>query len=498
MSNKVDLSDLRRDARSLTQELVERIAGAIESGALVPGERLPTTRDLARAARVNPVTAARVYRKLAELGYVEATVGRGTFVRELQPFAADALADDWQGIALPAPRPSFRERSLQEAMRLSTDPRVVPLATGLAAPELLPVQAIAEATRAVLAEQGEAALGYTDIEGLPALRRQLAALGEPQGVDAGADEILVTTGARQALDLIARTVLAPADVACVESPSFVGTLTSLESTGARVIGIPVDEDGLDVDALERVCVRHPVKLVALQPVCQNPTGRHLAPGRRRRLLELARERSFFVLEDGVYARLGYAGEVPPALRGEAPAHVLYVDSLSKLVGGGLRLGWIAARGPVFQRLVALKMASDLHSSTLDQHVAACYLATGALAGHVAGQVTVYRARARAVLDALERHLPGETRALEPLGGHSVWVTLRRRLDGGALHAEALRQGVAFTPGAAALAEPAGASCLRLCFSLADEERIDEGVRRLAVAFRAVLRAERLGATAAVA
>ena len=142
-----------------------------------------------------------------------------------------------------------------------------------------------------------------------------------------------------------------------------------------MIGIPTDADGFDVDALERVLARHPVKLVALQPACQNPTGRHLAGERRERLLELARERSFFVLEDGVYARLTFDGEPPAPLRGQAPGHVIYVDSLSKTVGGGLRIGWVAARGPIFNRLVALKMSSDLNTSPLDQRIAARYLAS---------------------------------------------------------------------------------------------------------------------------
>lgn len=265
-----------------------------------------------------------------------------------------------------------------------------------------------------------------------------------------------------------------------------------------MIGIPTDADGLDVDALERALLRHPVKLVALQPACHNPTGRHLSTERRRRLLELARERSFFVLEDGVYARLPLRGAAPPALRGDAPSHVLYVDSLSKLVGGGLRLGWVAARGPVLNRLVALKMATDMHSSTLDQRILARYLAGGHLPQLLARQLPAYRARAEAMLAALERHLPGEHEVPTPLGGHSVWVTLRRRLDGRALYAEALRQGVTITPGDAALVEPGGATALRLAFSYADEERIDEGVRRLAVAVRAVERAQRFGATAPVA
>jgi len=274
-------------------------------------------------------------------------------------------------------------------------------------------------------------------------------------------------------------------------------IASLEMTGARVIGIPTDADGLDLEALERVLVRHPVKLVALQTICQNPTGRHLAQERRRRLIELARERSFFVLEDGVYSRSGFGGAVPPSLRGEAPAHVIYADSVSKTIGGGLRIGWLAARGPIFNRLVSLKMMTDLHTSTFDQQLVARYLASGHYRHLLDAQRGLYRSRADALLAALEEQLPGELQLLEPLGGHNVWATFRQRIDERAFYTEALRLGVAVTPGGAALVERSQQASMRLSFSLADEEQLREGAIRLAAAFRAVLRAERFGTTSPV-
>src|SRR4051794_24737318 len=322
MSYKVDLSDLGES--SVTQELVRRFAEAIDDGRLTPGEQLPPTRELARLAEVNPLTAARVYKRLRELGYLSATVGRGTFVRSLPPFASDELDDDWQAVALPPSRPNGRERVLQEAMRAVTRTEVISLGVGLPALESLPVAEVAAAAAATFAELGPDALAYTDVEGVPELRDQLGLIGQQQGYAAGADEILVTTGARQGIDLVARAVVRPDDVVCVETPTYVGILSSFEATGARVLGIPSDADGFDVEALERVLARYPVKLVALQPACHNPTGRHLAADRRERLIELARERSFFVLEDGVYARLTFDGDPPAPLRGQAPGHVIYV------------------------------------------------------------------------------------------------------------------------------------------------------------------------------
>ena len=502
MSYKLDLSDIadRNGPRgSITEEIVSRFSAAIDAGDLGPGEKLPTTRALAEEIGVNHLTAARAYRRLAELGYVTASVGRGTFVRAAAAARSeDGSSEDWQSWVLPERRTSYAERVLQETLVTSTRDDLISLAVGFPDPALYPTEEIAAITGRVFEEEGDAALSYLSAEGLPALRQEIAERGRAAGFASDAEEIIVTSGARQGLDLVARTVLGPGDVAVVESPTFIGVLSSLQATGARVIGVPMDEDGFDVDFFEQVLARHEVKLCALQTACQNPTGRDLAPDRRARLAALARERSFFVLEDGVYSSLRFEGEEQPRLRSLDPSHVIYVDSLSKTIGGGLRVGWIAARGPVFSRLAVMKMGSDMGSTTLVQHVAARYLAGDAHDRQLRATLPVYRERRDALLDALERHLAGEYRAQRPVGGHHVWVALKRPLDERALYSEALRHGMTFTPGAAALAEPRGETAMRLSFGLNEPEQIDEGVRRLARAVRSVRREARTaGGTAPV-
>jgi DNA-binding transcriptional MocR family regulator len=257
-----------------------------------------------------------------------------------------------------------------------------------------------------------------------------------------------------------------------------------------VIGIPIDEDGLDVGALEQVLARHEVKLCALQTACQNPTGQDLAPERRERLGELAVERNFFVLEDGVYSDMRFAGESPRPLRELAPGHVVYTGSLSKTVGGGLRLGWAAARGPIFERLATLKLETDFHTNTLSQHMAARFLASGGYERQLRKSIPFYRERRDALMDSLERHLAGEYRAQRPNGGHHVWVTLDRPLNERDLYTEALRHGVSFTPGGVVSVERPAQSHLRLSFSLVDPPELDEGVKRLARAIREVRRRDR--------
>ena len=493
MSYKVDLSGLSRDGEvSLTQQLVERFARAIDDGVLEPGEKLPPTRELAAEVGVNHLTAARVYRKLAELGYVSARVGRGTFVRALAPEASQEYGDDWQVYALPEYDITYPERVLVDAFASAGDPDLISLAVGWPSPSVYPTAELARIAAEVFAEEGGEALSYLPAEGLYALREQLALRGRKYGWARDPDEIVVVSGAKQGVELVARATLEAGDVAVIESPTFVGMLESLRNTGARVIGAPVDEDGLDVDTLERLLARHEVKLVALQTACQNPTGRNISEERRRRLAELALERNFFILEDRVYADTGFEGAsvVPRPLRELAPAHVIYVNSLSKVVGGGLRAGWVVARGPVRERLAMLKLADDFHSPTLIQHIVARWLAGGAHDRHVESTLPYYRERRDALLEALERHMAGEYRADVPSGGHHLWVTLTRPLDERALYSEAARHGMTFTPGGAVTAERRSQTSLRLSFSLLEPPELDEGVRRLARAVREVRRRAR--------
>ena len=302
MSYKIDLSGLDRDGDvSITQQLVERFARAIDDAELDPGEKLPPTRELAAEVGVNHLTAARVYRRLAELGYVTASVGRGTFVRALAPEASEEFGDDWQVYALPEHDATYPERVLADAFASASDPDLISLALGWPSPRLYPTGELARIAAEVFEEEGGEALSYLPAEGLYEFREQLALRGRRYGWSQDPDEIVVVSGAKQGLNLAAQATLEEGDVAVIESPTFVGMLESLRNTGARVIGVPVDEDGLDVDALERQLARHEVKLVALQTACQNPTGRNLSEERRQRLAQLAMERNFFIIEDRVYA-----------------------------------------------------------------------------------------------------------------------------------------------------------------------------------------------------
>jgi DNA-binding transcriptional MocR family regulator len=506
MSHKFKMIDVERDGEiSITQQLVTHISALIDAGEIAPGERLPATRALAAEAGINHLTAVRVYRRLAELGYVTAAVGRGTFVRQRVPAPIGVAAgtgsrpdnDDWQ-LGMLAVRPvSYADEMLRDSLHAPLAGDAIALGSGYPDPELCPSQELGALAAAIGRESPRAITDYLQVEGLPELRERLAELGRDAGYATSAGEILVTTGARQAIDLVARAILGPGDVAVIESPTFAGALASLQATGARVLPLPIDADGPDIDALERILARHEIKLVVLQEACQNPTGADLSPARRARLIELAQTRGFFVLDDGVYATMRYDGPARRRLRADAPSHVIYVDSLSKTIGGGLRIGWIAAAGPIFGRLVQLKIDSDIHTAALPQHLAARYLRGDRHDQLLARALPVYRERRDALLAALGRYLGDDATWSVPAGGHHVWVTLRDAVDERALYDEAVRAGTTFLPGGAVMAEKSMRTSMRLSFGLVEPELLDEGVRRLAVALREVRRRGRAGSTGAL-
>jgi 2-aminoadipate transaminase len=491
MSYKEGLSDLdRTNERSLTQQLVDLIAAAIDRGELRPDDKLPPTRELAELAGVNHLTAVRAYRRLRELGLVSAHVGRGTFVRgAASGLERDRPADSisWQRYALPPRAEAYGDRVLAEMHRQATTEGLVPLSVGYPSERLFPVGEIGAAIAGTLDEQAGRALQYSEVQGTPELTAELAKLSATRGAAEDPDDILITNGASQGLALACHAILRPGDVAACEDPSFTSVIRSMTATGATMVGVPMDEDGLDIDALEALLSRREIKLLALQPRLQNPTGRDLVPERRERLLALARRHGFFILEDGIYGDLRFKGEELRSLRADAPAHVIYVDSLSKTLSGGLRIGWVAASGPVLDRIVAAKRSHDIHSPTLTQLAVARYLSTGAYPAQAERARAFYRERYEAMCESIERHLGSTAGYVEPLGGGHLWVALDLDLDERELADEAVRQGVAYVPGNAMRVEARPELNMRLSFGYLEPDEIDEGLRRLAGAIAALRR-----------
>ncbi|PZR66390.1 MAG: hypothetical protein DLM63_09265 [Solirubrobacterales bacterium] len=480
----------RAGERSITQQLVDAFSAAIETGELAPGAQLPPTRALAETAGINQLTAGRAYKRLQEMGLVVSGVGRGTFVRETAALHRDRAqgggsASAWQTYALPEERDSAAGRMVGDLAQHVEREDLIALSAGYPPSELFPLEQLRDATAAVLAEQGPASFHYAPVEGLTDLRVQLAALGRRRGSSDDPDCILVTTGARQALTLATRAVLRPGDAVACESPTFMGVIEALGVTGAELLPVPIDEHGLDIDALEHLLARHEIRLLAIQSRLQNPTGADLSEERRRRLVELAQRHSFFILEDSVYADLRYEGTGPPSLRALDPDHVIAADSLSKTLSPGLRSGWIAASGPVLDRIIVEKRNDDTHSPTLTQQIVARFLADGHYEPQLELARRMHRERRDALLAAIGRHMGDLALFTPPAGGGHVWLTLRSAVDEAQLYRQALAAGVSFTPGSTMLVERARATHMRLSFSMLAPDQLEEGVRLLAGVVRSV-------------
>jgi len=369
--------------------------------------------------------------------------------------------------------------AVREILKLTQQPHVLSLAGGLPAPELFDVAGLAAAYERVLHGPGARRhLQYTVTEGEPDLRDQLAALSRARGLDARAQDVLVTTGSQQALDLVATAVLDPGDVVVVERPSYLAALQVFALTGARVVSVPLDDDGLDPEQVRATVREHGARLVYTVANFQNPAGVTIAADRRRALARLAAEEDVWVLEDDPYGELRYRGAPVAPVAAEESGRVIYASSLSKILAPGLRLGWLVLPPGLRDAVGVVKQARDLHTSTVDQRAAVEYLASGALGPHLARIRRAYGARLDAMLAGLPAALPPSSAWTRPEGGMFVWLTLPADRDAGALLAAAVDEGVAYVPGAPFFAGAPLAHTARISFATLEPPQIAEALTRL--------------------
>jgi DNA-binding transcriptional MocR family regulator len=367
---------------------------------------------------------------------------------------------------------------------VASRPEVVSFAGGMPAVEALDLREIEDVAAAVIREQGATALQYGGGQGLPELREQLVEVMRAEGVPGHADELLVTVGGQQALELVAKCFVDPGDVVVAEGPTYVGGIGAMTSHQADVRHVPMDADGMRVDLLPDLLDRlqsegRTVKYVYTVPNHQNPAGVSLSQERREQLVELAERRDLLLLEDNPYGLLDFTGATLPSLKELAPERVIYVSTMSKTFAPGARIGWVAAPAPVRDKLVLLREAGDLCQSNLTQLVVARWLATTSWEDQVKRFREVYHERARALLAALDEHLPAGIDWTQPTGGFYVWMTLPAELDTSDMLAKALQHRVAYVPGRGFYADGSGGNQLRLCYSFPPPAEIREGVERLA-------------------
>ncbi len=381
--------------------------------------------------------------------------------------------------------------AIRELFKLLGKPGIISFAGGFPDPALFDVEGIQQSCNAVLSSNAGPVLQYGATEGYQPLREAISGFMAVKGAVVGADGLIVTTGSQQALDLIGKTMISPGDKVIVEAPTFLATIQCFRLYGAELIGAPIDADGVDVDKLEQLIARHKPRLVYLIPTFGNPSGATLSLARRQRILEIAARTRTLIVEDDPYGELYFDQPPPPsllALSADVPGSrdwLAHCGSFSKILSPGLRVGWLIAPPELLAKATMCKQFSDAHTSNLTQATAAHYLTLDRLGATLQKVRKTYAERAQVMAQALARELGDAIEFNRPRGGMFFWARLTGT-NGKAAHAGdfakcAIERGVAFVPGAPFYAHDPDQASLRLSFATVGLERIEEGIRRLALA-----------------
>ena len=481
--------------KPLCQQLFDGVAERITSGAFPAGYRLPPTRALSEELHTHRNTVVRAYRELHDAGFLASTVGRGTFVRDqstpspLMPHMPPAPTLAWTNL--------LAERTTHEALQRVAK-RVhrpllgaaVDLSRMQPGPDILPSKQLARCIAFVLERNGGRALGYAPLEGAHSLRAQIVHDLAKHGVPASEQDILVTSGSQQAIDLIARVLIDPGDTVLVQTPTYGGALQTFAAASARVEGMANDSEG----PIPPSHPRERVKLLYLMPNHANPTGQSISENRRRELVVWARERGIAILEDDYAGGLDLEGTpAPPALRA-LDGDVLYTASFSKRLIPAMRIGFIVAPEALRPHLASMQHASSLGSSLVLQLALAEMLERGWVTAHVTRTREIYRARRDALSNELERLLGGRMHVPRPPRGLTTWLSLPATIDLEALQEQTKREGVLIATGdlfaSSRIVSTPDTHGARLSYCFETEERLVEGARRFVRAFDALHRAPR--------
>jgi 2-aminoadipate transaminase len=485
-------------------QLRDQVRGLVHSGELRPGDRIPASRELAAQLGVHRTTVANAYADLESEGLIRGHVGRGSFICE------DAL----QGKIAPAPRAISSgglrweslfadERGEDSLARLMPEVNddTIAFVNSRPSEEMFPVEDFRRCANMALKQDGRRILQLGSTDGYPPLRDELLKMLRAEGIGLEQEQLLITDGCQQSLDLLCKAFLRPGDSVAMESPAYPGAIAIFAAARVRCLGIPVETTsermgyaGLDVNALEMVLLQNRVKLILVTPDFQNPTGTTLLAAARRKLLEVAARHQIPVVEDQIYSRLRLRGTRLPSLKAmDRAGVVIQIDSFSKVAFPGLRVGWVAGPKRVIDRLRLVKQFTDLHTDQFSQATLGEFMRRGMLARHIAKVQKIYRGRLEALEKALERHMPDDVRWTHPEGGMSVWVTLPPGMDAGELLIHVRERGVLFVPGRHFFFQNPQANTLRLGFAGLEEKRIQRGVATLGEMLRTELRKRQRGA-----
>jgi len=392
-----------------------------------------------------------------------------------------------------------KRSAIRELLKLTEQPEIISFGGGLPAPETFPREEMAEIAAELIREHYDNVLQYGLTEGSKTLRQAVCDWLQPQGIDVTVDDLLVTTASQQGLDLLCKSFIDPGDVIFCGLPTYLGAVQAFTLFQTDMIGVPLEDDGMDLDALEERIegarrAGKTLKAIYVIPDFQNPSGITMSFEKRKRLLGIARREDLLVFEDNPYGHLRFSGEsIPSICSMDDEGRVILLLTFSKTLCAGLRLAVMLARGDLMDALVRAKQATDLCTSKLTQHLAAQYMIRCGLEKHLAEIRPIYRAKRDAMIAALERYMPEGERITwtEPEGGLFVWMRLPEGIDATEMLRDAIEHKVAYVPGTSSFVDGGGRNTLRLSFSLATPEVIDEGIRRLSGVVKAAIEARQV-------
>ncbi|HCL89951.1 MAG TPA: aminotransferase [Candidatus Atribacteria bacterium] len=374
--------------------------------------------------------------------------------------------------------------AIREILKLVQNPEVISLAGGMPDPITFPVEEIKEISQNIFNKKSAQALQYSNTEGLPELRRCILDHLAKDGNNGELENIIISSGSQQGLDLVGKTFLSPGDVAIVELPSYLAALNAFYSYGGELVGIPMDDEGMQMDILEEKLTQlknegKKVKFIYTISNFQNPAGVTMSLARRKKIIEIAHKFNVFIVEDNPYEKLRFEGEPTPSIYSlEKNGSVISLGTFSKILCPGLRLAWILGNKEIIRKIAILKQATDLCTSILSQLIACEYCQSGKLEENIKSNVQIYKKKRDTMLNALEKYFPKETVWTKPQGGFFVVATLPEYIDTGEMFKEAIEENVAYVPGAPFFADRKGQNTMRLSFCFPSAEDIDEGIKRL--------------------
>jgi 2-aminoadipate transaminase len=473
-------------------QLRDQLRALVHAGDLRPGDRIPASRELATTLGVHRTTVANAYAELESEGLIQGHVGRGTFIQrngnglKITPPAPPVL-NGGNGIRWELLFADERGDEVLTRLTASAPEDALSFVMARPAPELFPVEELQTCVNAVLRREATEVLNLGPSDGYPPLKEALLEMLRRDGIGAKDENLLITDGCQQSLDLISKAFVRQGDAVILENPTYPGALAIFNGARARCLGVPVRTHpepgsslGIDVGALEATLAANRVKLIVLTPDFQNPTGTSMTLDSRRKVLELAARHQVPIVEDHIYARLHARDERVPSLKQLDRSNlVIHIDSFAKVAFPGLRVGWIVAPAVAIERLRIVKQMTDLHTDQLAQGVLAEFLRRGWFEKHVSKMRKVYASRLLALDEALRKHMPEECRWTRPEGGMCLWLELPVGFDANELLIHVKERGVLFAPGRYFYVQGPLPNTLRLGFAGLNEKQIARGVATLA-------------------